>query len=144
LPPQSHIRCLTAEGALLYAGTDAGAVFTSNDQGNNWIPTGDGLPGSAVLSLQVQDSHLYAGLNAGGVWRSPLPLPMTDLTIHYYSSQIVQLTWPSLTGAVTYEVYRLDSPDALPGELIATQIDTVFVESVQGHSQLFYYVKAQF
>jgi hypothetical protein len=34
-----------------------------------------GLPGSTVLSLHVDDGYLYAGLNAGGVWRQSVSEP---------------------------------------------------------------------
>jgi len=49
-----------------------GEIFISSNQSNNWINITENLIGSPVLSMYVFDDFIYAGLNAGGVWRYPL------------------------------------------------------------------------
>jgi hypothetical protein len=54
----------------LFAGTQHGGVFLSNDNGNSWIQTG--LTDGWVTALVVRDSSLFAGTQGNGVWRRPL------------------------------------------------------------------------
>ena len=74
LPSQANIRCLHVYDTLVFAGTGDGVVFTSLDYGNTWVNTNGGLTGSPVLSLWVFEDYLFAGMNAGGVWKYPLSM----------------------------------------------------------------------
>jgi photosystem II stability/assembly factor-like uncharacterized protein len=68
--------------STLYAGTDAGGVFKSTDAGTNWSAMNNGLPTytyygiaytSAIFTLSIDPltpSTLYAGVGAGGVFKS--------------------------------------------------------------------------
>jgi photosystem II stability/assembly factor-like uncharacterized protein len=57
----------------LYAGTLAGVIFVSTNNGTNWTPVGNGIP-DAVVSLAVDHSDngniFYAGTPETGVFRS--------------------------------------------------------------------------
>jgi hypothetical protein len=72
LPENVPIRCMHVYENRIFAGTGDGSVFISCDYGNNWINISDGLIGSPVLSLYTYGDFVFAGLNAGGVWRYPL------------------------------------------------------------------------
>lgn len=71
-PNAGAVLCLAFDSAgNLFAGTENG-VYKSPDRGQNWASFTSGLPGNAVYALSV-DAHdrLYAGLEAGGLFRSP-------------------------------------------------------------------------
>ncbi len=72
LPSQSNIRCMCVYGNNVFIGTGNGEIFASNNYGGNWISVTTGLVGSPVLSLCVSGANLYAGIDAGGVWKRPL------------------------------------------------------------------------
>ena len=72
IPSQANIRCLHNHNNIVFAGTGDGDVFASLDYGNNWIMLSSGLNFKPVLSLWVYNDYLYAGMNAGGVWKYPL------------------------------------------------------------------------
>ena len=59
----------------LYAGTNGGGVFKSNNGGADWVSINSGLtaPGLTVQSLAIEQGNpnkLYAGTKYGGVYRS--------------------------------------------------------------------------
>lgn len=53
------VRCLAADGAEVYAGTQGSGIFRSTDGGRTWEPAG--LAGTPVKSLALGDRALYAG-----------------------------------------------------------------------------------
>ena len=63
----ADVRCLTYDGARIWAGTTADGVRVSDDRGETWLDAG--LAGHAVRSLAVDGSRLYAGLRPAAVWR---------------------------------------------------------------------------
>ena len=56
-------------GTNLFAGTEAGGIFLSTDNGANWTPMSNGLTSLQVNSLAVSGSTLFAG-TSGGVFLS--------------------------------------------------------------------------
>ena len=71
------VRCLAADGATVYAGTQAGGVHRSTDGGRTWSPCA--LRGAPVKSLAVTPGAVYAGtkeprvhysLDGGESWHS--------------------------------------------------------------------------
>ena len=72
LSSQVNIRCIYNYDSLLFVGTGNGEIFTSMNYGNSWTEITNDLYGSPILSLWVYDDFIYAGINAGGVWKMPL------------------------------------------------------------------------
>jgi photosystem II stability/assembly factor-like uncharacterized protein len=66
------ITALLAHSSLLFAGTDAGKIFVSNDEGITWTEQSAGLPASVITSLIVNDSIVLAGTFGYGVYLLPL------------------------------------------------------------------------
>ncbi|MCX6157243.1 MAG: T9SS type A sorting domain-containing protein [Ignavibacteriae bacterium] len=54
---------------ILYAGTYSHGVFSSIDNGNNWIPKNAGIVNSAIMALRVQGNIVIAG-TGNGVYKS--------------------------------------------------------------------------
>ena len=71
--------CLYVLGNAIFAGTGSGEIFGSYDYGISWVSISDGLIGAPVLVLYYSGTYLYAGLNAGGVWKRPLS-EITEVT----------------------------------------------------------------
>jgi hypothetical protein len=66
------VNALCQVGTLLFAGGSAG-ISMSADHGLSWNTVGAGLPANLIVeSLVADDSILYAGTSAHGVWRRPL------------------------------------------------------------------------
>jgi len=59
-------------GNIVFTGTGNGEVYASFNYGNSWVSVSDGLVDSPILSLCVSGTYLFAGINAGGVWKRPL------------------------------------------------------------------------
>jgi photosystem II stability/assembly factor-like uncharacterized protein len=61
--------------ATIYAGVEnsadaaSGGVFKSQDGGGTWAPLDAGLTNKRVLSLVLDGSTLYAGMDGGGVFK---------------------------------------------------------------------------
>jgi len=72
LPPNSHIRAMHLFDDKILISTNSGEVYISYDQSENWVNITENLMGSPVLSIYVLDDYIYAGLNAGGVWKYPI------------------------------------------------------------------------
>ena len=62
------VRSLAVSGTNLFAGTQAGGVFLSTDNGSSWTAVNSGLTNRSVLSLAVSGSNLFAGTDGGGVF----------------------------------------------------------------------------
>jgi len=61
---------LAAPDGTLYAGTELGGVFRSEDGGNSWTRTCGFV--NPVRALAVLGTTLYAGTTGGGVFRASL------------------------------------------------------------------------
>jgi hypothetical protein len=62
----------------LFAGTDSCGVFLSTNSGSNWTSVNAGLGETAIYSLAICGTDLFAGTNAG-VWRRPLSEMITSV-----------------------------------------------------------------
>ena len=77
-------------GTDIYAGLlNHGGVSFSTDDGNTW--TGDGLSGYAAMSLAILGTHLYAGTDGTGVFKS-------DIVCSDLSGSICGLKFNDLNG----------------------------------------------
>ena len=70
---------LAVSGSVVYAGTELNGVFMSTDNGLNWSPLNDGLPGNiTIYSLYLYKNYVYAGASVNGVYRRPVfQMPLT-------------------------------------------------------------------
>lgn len=61
-PYGGHINAILATpDGTLYAGTDGGRAYRSDDRGNSWTEVNVGLENRTVISLAVMDAILFAG-----------------------------------------------------------------------------------
>ena len=110
LPEDSNVRCLAASSTTLYAGTGAGGVFVSYDYGAHWNPTDGGLAGAPVYALFPYGSYLYAGMNAGGVWKC-LQSEITDVESAGTPTIALLQNYPNPFNPAT--TIRFDVPSAM-------------------------------
>jgi photosystem II stability/assembly factor-like uncharacterized protein len=62
--------CVVCEGARVYAGADAGAIFRSDDRGARWRRLPTPVPTGCCLSLVARGSVVYAAFDSHTVHRS--------------------------------------------------------------------------
>ena len=62
----------------LFASTPDG-VFLSTNNGTTWTEVNLGLTTLSVQSFAVNDTYLFAGMYAGGVWRRPISEIITSV-----------------------------------------------------------------
>ena len=124
LPAQPDIRCLYVYQHQVFTGTGAGEIFASNNFGGNWFSIGDSLEGAPVLSLYASGGWLYAGMNAGGVWKRPLSEitgnqeTVNNASFSVYPNPADNLLFieiPSASERTTLEIYTIK------GEVILTK-----------------------
>src|SRR5262245_20391403 len=68
-PEGAGITTLLSNGPNLFAGTSAGVVFRSTDQGESWTAINEGLPGVRIDSLAAVGANIFAGTAGVGVFR---------------------------------------------------------------------------
>jgi len=68
-PYGGDVRCFAVNDSNLFAGTGGGGVFLSTNNGASWTAVNTGLTNTAVFSLAVNGSNLFAGTD-GGVFLS--------------------------------------------------------------------------
>uniref|UniRef100_A0A832LN34 T9SS type A sorting domain-containing protein n=1 Tax=Ignavibacterium album TaxID=591197 RepID=A0A832LN34_9BACT len=59
----------SADTLTLFASTNDAGVFFTTDNGNNWLPSNNGLPTLNITGLRSTGTYLYAGTNGDGLWR---------------------------------------------------------------------------
>ena len=73
LPESSYIREIYSFNDKSFLSTNQGEIFILFNNSNQWINITNNFLGAPVLSLHIADDFIYAGVNAGGVWRSLIP-----------------------------------------------------------------------
>jgi hypothetical protein len=66
----THVYALAICGGNIFAGTEAGGVFLSSNNGSSWISVNTGLTDTLVSSLAISGSKIFAGTYGGGVFLS--------------------------------------------------------------------------
>ncbi len=69
-PQGGYISCFAASGTDEFAGTYAGGIFRSSDNGITWTAINNGLPNKYIGALAVSGSYLFAGTRGQGVYFS--------------------------------------------------------------------------
>jgi photosystem II stability/assembly factor-like uncharacterized protein len=72
-PPTGSVRDLVSDPSAagrVYAATDGGGVFRSDDAGAHWTAVNHGIHDFFVHSLAIAPGHLWAGTLSGGIYRS--------------------------------------------------------------------------
>lgn len=65
-PEGGYPMSFVSAGSTIYAGSFAGGVFKSTNNGDSWVWSGSGLPvGTQVRSLAYDGSNMYAGTSSG-------------------------------------------------------------------------------
>jgi hypothetical protein len=64
----SYIYSLAVNDSNIFAGLQSGSIYKSPDNGNNWLPVNNGLPGVQVNSLITMGDLVFAGLYNKGVF----------------------------------------------------------------------------
>src|SRR5262245_48366772 len=68
-PEGAAVVSLLSDGPNLFAGTSAGGVFRSANQGESWTAINTGLIGARIDSLAAVGTNIFAGTAGGGVFR---------------------------------------------------------------------------
>lgn len=100
-----------------------------------------GTGGSFPLTLRVRDTNNQADTTLLVLNVSSILEPPQTLTIHANDDSTVTLRWQAVAGAVSYDIVAATDPDFLNSEVIATVLNTVFVDST-ATEQRFYQVLA--
>jgi photosystem II stability/assembly factor-like uncharacterized protein len=69
-PSGGEIQSLAISGSNIFAGTQTGGVFLSNNNGSTWTAVNTGLTNTNVFSLAVSGTNIFAGTNGGGIFLS--------------------------------------------------------------------------
>jgi photosystem II stability/assembly factor-like uncharacterized protein len=64
-----NVSSLCADSTRLYAGTESGGVFYSEDEGQTWYEMNAGLTDLNVLAIYFNGARLFVGTEYGGVYR---------------------------------------------------------------------------
>lgn len=68
LPP--FVNSFAVNDSFIFAGTSKGGIFLSDDNGNHWKATNNGLSNKNVLSLTAHEKNIFAGTLGGGIFLS--------------------------------------------------------------------------
>jgi len=71
IPEYPQVYSIAVHGENIFAGSSPG-LYASTITGNNWVNVGRSLPEFPVLSMYVNDSNIYVGMQRGGIWSVPL------------------------------------------------------------------------
>ena len=69
-PTSGTITCFTVTGIGIFAGTEAGGVLLSTDNGGSWNPVNTGLTKLTVRALCSNGAYIFAGTWGNGVFRT--------------------------------------------------------------------------
>ncbi len=65
------VQTITVQGERVYAGTNDGLIYLSNDMGDSWISINDGVMYDDVLTLlPINDNTVFIGTSDNGVFRT--------------------------------------------------------------------------
>ena len=69
-PTNGTITCFTVSGSNIFAGTEAGGVLLSTDNGTTWNPKNSGLTKYTVRALCANGTNIFAGTWGDGIFLS--------------------------------------------------------------------------
>lgn len=115
-PNAGNVTALVVSGTKLFAGTFAGGVFVTSNNGDTWDAVNNGLTLPIINCLAVKGTTLFAGTAGGGVFRT------TDNGATW-TEQNTDLTNTEVNAIVTYEEF-----------VVAGTNDGVFLSTNNGDS----------
>lgn len=115
-PNSDNVTALAVSGPRIFAGTFAGGVFVTANNGDTWDAVNNGLTDPIIKCLAVKGTTLFAGTAGGGVFRT------TDNGATW-TEQNTDLTNTEVNALVTYD-----------GFVIAGTNDGVFLSTNDGNS----------
>ena len=114
---------------LIYAGTDKGAFWVSEDDGNNWHERSGQLPAGYIRSIcpsRHRDSRVYIAITG---------INYDDLDTHLYSSEDRGVTWKSISSIINDEPANVIFEDpTYENVLYAGTFRGVYISTNRGHS----------
>ena len=134
-----QIYSLAVHGEDVYAGASPG-VYACTVHGDKWSDVGRGLPEWTVSSLYVNDSTIYAGMERGGIWASPIGEVTginSSVTASTPSSFELQQNYPNPfnpTTTIAFNVPRLCHVKLVVYDVLGRKVETL-VNAEMGPSQ---------
>jgi len=68
----SYVQSLLKIGSTIYAGTLGSGVYTSTNEGTNWVAFNSGLPSMQIWDLNTDGTNIYAATEIGGIYKIPV------------------------------------------------------------------------
>lgn len=135
-PTGGTVNCFTVAGAELFAGTEAGGVFISSNNGDTWNPVNTGLTNLRVRALCTNGADIFAGTWGSGVFRTsnkgaswtPVNTGLSDVnvtTLYTGESKLIAGTWG---GGVFLSTNNGSSWTPINTGLTETHIRALFIK----------------
>jgi hypothetical protein len=116
---------------IIWAGTEIG-LFVSNDKGESWSYSANGLPAVAIWDMKIVDDQVVVGTHGRGIWTVTLPelsnYEQPDVTLAPRLNSSVQFGDELTLNASLRSVY--DSTHVMLGNSVqATVFNDAIVDS---------------
>ena len=150
LPAEPKTVDINSENEI-FIGTGSSEIYFSSEFGDNWVEISDGLTmWSEVNSVVIDfDTYLFAGLSAGGLFRSSQPTALnallagqgTILDISDFTNDeggVVTLNWSASSfegiagdsSVMSYDIYRWDEMSLESSESADNHEETKQIQSL--------------
>jgi len=67
-PYGAYVKCFVSDTLRLYAGTELGGVYFSENEGMSWSPMNAGLTNTSINALIISGPNILAGTEGGGLF----------------------------------------------------------------------------
>ena len=67
-PYGGYVKCFVSDTFRLYAGTELGGIFFSENEGMSWSPLNAGLTNTSINALIISGPNILAGTEGGGIF----------------------------------------------------------------------------
>ncbi len=96
-----NVNAMFTSGAILFAGTEGGGIYRSNNGGQSWAPSNTGLPaGLKVRAFEIIGMSLFIGTDKGA-----------------YRSNDQGQNWTEVNTGLTYNAGSTNPPRSIPALL---------------------------
>jgi hypothetical protein len=82
IPEGNKVREILVSGSLIFAGTEGSGIYYSADKGLSWLAVNEGLHDSTIVSMNFNDSNLFAVSSNYRIWKRPLSDFITSVNNH--------------------------------------------------------------
>ncbi|MBN1349535.1 choice-of-anchor D domain-containing protein [candidate division KSB1 bacterium] len=134
-PSFGTINCFTVSGTNLFAGTEAGGVFLSTNNGVTWNQVNTGITNTTIRALCASGTNIFAGTWGGGVFLSTnngtswtaVNAGLTDLAVAMLYSSGTNLLAGTWGGGVFRSTNNGTSWTAINTGLTETHIRAIYI-----------------